>query len=138
MTAAPTQSAHRWTGIRAADEPLQLANALTLWASVLSRPEPETLIVGAGLRDAPVDRHLPRPRAAYRDGAPRTELLGCASTFRVMDQHLFLRVDAVADVSPGDVVTFDLSHPCTAFDKFRFIPLVDSSFDVVDAILTFF
>lgn len=124
-------------GRREAGESLRLHNALTLWASVLSRPEPDVVIVGAGLRDAPVDRDLPALRACFRDGAPIGELAG-AQTYRVMDQHLFIRVDPDADLRAGDVVALDLSHPCTAFDKFRFIPMVDERFDVRDGVLTFF
>lgn len=125
-------------GRRAPDQPLRLDNALTLWATVLSHPEPDTVIVGAGLRDAPVDRDLPRPRSCFRGGAPVGDLADAARTYRVMDQHMFIRVRPEADVLPGDVVSFDLSHPCTAFDKFPFIPLVDERFDVVDGVLTFF
>ncbi|HEY3775613.1 MAG TPA: alanine racemase [Solirubrobacteraceae bacterium] len=118
-------------------ESLRLHNALTLWATVLSRPEPDVVIVGAGLRDAPVDRDLPVPRACFRDGVATGGLAG-AEAYRVMDQHLFIRVSERSDVRPGDVVALDLSHPCTAFDKFRFIPLVDERFEVRDGVLTFF
>lgn len=124
-------------GRRDPDQRLRLANALTLWATVLSRPEPNTVIMGAGLRDSPVDRDLPRARTGFRDGTAIAELAD-AQTYRVMDQHMFIGVEAGSDLLPGDVVAFDLSHPCTAFDKFPFIPLVDERFDVVDGILTFF
>ncbi len=125
-------------GRRPAGEPLRLHNALTLWATVLSRPEPDTVIAGAGLRDAPVDRDLPSPRASFRAGERRCELAGRAETFRAMDQHLFVRVDPDADVRAGDLMAFDLSHPCTAFDKYRFISLVDEHCTVCDGVLTFF
>jgi D-serine dehydratase len=85
-----------------------------------------------------VDRDLPRPRSWFRDGASIGEFAGRAEAFRVMDQHLFIRIDPEADVRAGDVIAFDLSHPCTAFDKFRFIALVDEHFDVKDGLLTFF
>lgn len=125
-------------GRRAPDEELSLINALTLWAAVLSRPEPDTVIVGAGLRDAPVDRELPRPRSCFRDGVKIGDIAQAAETYRVMDQHLFVGIAPDADVRTGDVMSFDLSHPCTAFDKFRFIPLVNDKFDIGDGILTFF
>ena len=124
-------------GRREAGESLRLHNALTLWASVLSRPEPDVVIVGAGLRDAPVDRDLPALRSCFRDGVPVGEP-SIAQTYRVMDQHLFIRVDPGRDLRAGDIVALDLSHPCTAFDKFRFIPLIDERFDVRDGVLTFF
>ena len=125
-------------GRRAPEQELRLVDALTLWATVLSRPEPGRLIVGAGLRDAPVDRELPKPRAVFRDGTRTCELAGLASASRVMDQHLFVDLPPDADVRPGDLMAFDLSHPCTAFDKFRFIPLIDERHQVVDGVLTFF
>jgi D-serine dehydratase len=125
-------------GRRAPDQPLRLTNALTLWARVLSRPEPDVAIVGAGLRDSPVDRDLPRPRSAFRDGTQTYALTADAATYRVMDQHLFVRVNPGIDLRAGDVMAFDLSHPCTAFDKFRFIPMVDARFDVRDGVVTFF
>jgi D-serine dehydratase len=84
-----------------------------------------------------VDRDLPVPRACFRDGVATGGLAG-AEAYRVMDQHLFIRVSERSDVRPGDVVALDLSHPCTAFDKFRFIPLVDERFEVRDGVLTFF
>jgi D-serine deaminase-like pyridoxal phosphate-dependent protein len=54
---------------------------------------------------------------------------------RLMDQHAFL---AGAGVAPGDLVRFGISHPCTAFDKWRAIPLVDDADVVVDVLRTYF
>ena len=124
---------------RGPDEDLRLANALMLWGRVLSRPEPDVVLVGAGMRDAPVDIELPRPRELRRgdDGAVR-DLRASATTFRVMDQHTFVRVERDAEIRPGDIMTFDLSHPCTAFDKYRLIPVIDAQADVIDGVLTFF
>jgi D-serine dehydratase len=31
-----------------------------------------------------------------------------------------------------------ISHPCTAFDKWKFIPVVDDGYNVVDGIRTYF
>ena len=125
-------------GRRAADEKLRLHDAVRLWGTVLSRPEPDTLIVGAGLRDAPVDREFPMPLSCFRDGDLRFDLGGQAEVLRMMDQHAFVRVDPALGIRPGDTINFGISHPCTAFDKFRFIPLVDEQFNVIDAVLTFF
>jgi D-serine dehydratase len=123
---------------RAADQDLRLANALTLWGRVLSRPEPDIVLVGAGMRDAPVDVELPRPRECLAGDGTVCDMRGRATTFRVMDQHTFVRVPGDAAVRPGDIMTFDLSHPCTAFDKYRFIPVIDADSNVVDGVLTFF
>jgi D-serine dehydratase len=38
----------------------------------------------------------------------------------------------------GDLLACGISHPCTAFDKWRLIPVVDDDYTVVDAIATFF
>ncbi len=119
-------------------EELRLQDAIRLWGMVLSRPEPDRLIVGVGLRDAPVDREMPMPLACFRAGELSCELGGSAEVLRVMDQHAFVRIDPALDVRPGDTMSFGISHPCTAFDKFRFIPLVDDRMNVVDGVLTFF
>ena len=54
------------------------------------------------------------------------------------NQHAFLRTDA--GLRPGDLVSFGISHPCTAFDKWRVIPVVDSweSDRVVELVRTYF
>jgi D-serine dehydratase len=123
---------------RAPDERLRLTNALTLWGRVLSRPEADVVLVGAGMRDAPVDVELPRPRECLGGDGIVRDVRTSATTFRMMDQHAFLRVSSDAEIRPGDIMTFDLSHPCTAFDKFRLIPVIDTHATVVDAVLTFF
>lgn len=125
-------------GRAAEDQDLRLLDALRLWGAVLSRPEPNRLIVGAGLRDAPVDREFPKPFACFRSGEHHLMLTGAARVERVMDQHMFVEIDPALDVRPGDILNFSISHPCTAFDKFRFIPLVDDDFTVIDAVITFF
>jgi D-serine dehydratase len=38
----------------------------------------------------------------------------------------------------GDRVVCGISHPCTAFDKWRFIPVVNEDYDVVDGLITYF
>ena len=59
----------------------------------------------------------------------------------VNDQHAFLTIPPDSDIRVGDVVRLGLSHPCTAFDKWRWIPVVapDAADPVViDLIRTFF
>jgi D-serine deaminase-like pyridoxal phosphate-dependent protein len=55
-----------------------------------------------------------------------------------MDQHAFLKFNPEANLKVGDLVGCGISHPCTAFDKWRLIPVVDDSYLVIDAILTYF
>jgi len=56
------------------------------------------------------------------------------------DQHSFLRLAPAQELAIGSVVTLGLSHPCTAFDKWRYIPVVESSDSdrVVDLVRTYF
>lgn len=123
-------------GRKPADEHLSLVNALEAWATVLSIPEPGLAILGTGKRDVAHDLSLPTPLRVYR-GDGTIDDLGNAEIVKVMDQHSFLRT-AKTSVGPGDVVVMGMSHPCTAFDKCRFIPVIDDDATLVDAVLTFF
>jgi D-serine deaminase-like pyridoxal phosphate-dependent protein len=38
----------------------------------------------------------------------------------------------------GDFVGLGISHPCTAFDKWRLLPTVDADYRVTGGIRTFF
>lgn len=121
-----------------AGEPLRLENALTAWAAVLSAPEPGLAILGAGRRDLAHDLSLPAPRTLHRCDGTTVDLRGRAEVFRLMDQHAFLRFDPDVAITTGDIVALDSDHPCSAFDKSPFIPLIDRDNNVVDAIRTFF
>ena len=56
------------------------------------------------------------------------------------DQHAYLRWANAAPppLEVGDLIGLGLSHPCTTFDKWRWMPLVDDAYNVVDAIVTCF
>jgi D-serine deaminase-like pyridoxal phosphate-dependent protein len=119
-------------------------SAMHAWARVVSRPEPGLALLDAGKRDVPFDEGLPEPQlVADSLGAPARPLTG-AHVSAVNDQHAFLRLDpATADeVRVGQVVRLGLSHPCTAFDKWRWIPVVASADEpdpvVVDLVRTLF
>lgn len=99
-----------------------LKPALEIWAHVLSTPEPGLAIVGMGKRDAPFDEGLPIPRRAGLE------------VVKVLDQHTFVR----GSLQVGELVGFGISHPCTAFDKWRMLPLVDADYRVVGTINTHF
>ncbi|MDH6709666.1 D-serine deaminase-like pyridoxal phosphate-dependent protein [Kitasatospora sp. MAA19] len=105
----------------AGDAPFR--SALHGWARVVSRPEPQLALLDAGKRDLPFDEGLPEPQRV-RGGA---ELTGTAARITALnDQHAFLR-DA-GDLAPvGAVVRVGVSHPCTAFDKWTAIPVLDSA-----------
>ncbi|MGW4244838.1 hypothetical protein ACWELQ_20290, partial [Nocardia sp. NPDC004722] len=77
-------------------------------------------------------------------GGASTSLPAGANVSALNDQHTFLRLPGGADgdVPVGSVVRLGLSHPCTAFDKWRLIPVIDDAEAgrprVVDFLLTFF
>jgi D-serine deaminase-like pyridoxal phosphate-dependent protein len=104
-----------------------LVAALEMWAQVISTPEPGLAIAGMGKRDAPFDEGLPVVLAPA-EGLTVTKL---------NDHHTYLRVAPGATVAPGDLLRFGLSHPCTAFDKWREIPVVDDDHHVVDVLHTY-
>ncbi|WP_405880020.1 amino acid deaminase [Streptomyces sp. NBC_01384] len=110
--------------------------AFRLWAQVVSRPSPEQAFVNAGKRDAAYDLDLPEVQVVRRDGAERPAT-GISVT-ALSDQHAWLRTTPEADVEVGDWVGLGLSHPCTSFDKWQLIPLVEADGTVVDYIRTFF
>jgi D-serine dehydratase len=114
-----------------------LEQSLELWALVLSVPEPGLAILGFGKRDAPYDLGLPIPFVLRRAGEPILRGNGLAVT-EVNDQHAFMHVDPCIDVRVGDMVGCHISHPCTAFDKWRLLPLVDDDYRITGAIATFF
>jgi len=117
----------------------RLEEALEVWGAVLSTPEPGLAILGFGKRDVPHDLELPVPRLVKTPGPqPPIPLRAEASISKVMDQHAFLKVSADANLKVGDLVGCGISHPCTAFDKWRLIPVVDEGYVVIDAVLTYF
>jgi D-serine deaminase-like pyridoxal phosphate-dependent protein len=111
----------------------ELVAALSVWAQVISRPEPGLAMVAMGRRDVSFDQGMPVPRSV--PGARVT---------RLHDQHAFLELtgdddEIVADaVMVGDWLEFGLSHPCTTFDKWQLIPVLDDDGRVVELIRTFF
>jgi D-serine deaminase-like pyridoxal phosphate-dependent protein len=114
-----------------------LQPALEVWAAVLSRPERDLAIAGFGKRDAPHDVDLPLPRFA-RDGSGLRDVAGRVTVRALMDQHAFLHVPPEDALAVGDLIGCGISHPCTAFDKWSLIPVVDGDYTVVDAVRTFF
>ena len=114
-----------------------LEPALEAWAYVQSIPEPGLAFLTMGKRDAPYDGKLPVPLKLYRPGTGFLPV-GTAEVFATNDQHAYVRLGADADWRVGDLVASGVSHPCTAFDKWRFLPVVDDDYTVIDGVLTFF
>ncbi len=114
-----------------------LVPAIEVWAPVLSRPEPGLALACAGRRDVPFDKGLPVPLRLRRADGAVVPADGIAVT-GLDDQHAYLSVPAGAGAGPGDLICLGISHPCTAFDKWRLIPVVDDEYRVIDAVRTFF
>jgi D-serine dehydratase len=114
-----------------------LEPALEAWAYVQSTPEPGLALLTMGKRDIPYDSGLPIPLRRYRPGAGWLPV-GEAEIFATNDQHAYARLGQNADWQVGDMIASGISHPCTAFDKWRFMPVVDDSYDVIDGMLSFF
>ncbi|MEE1806282.1 alanine racemase [Streptomyces sp. BE133] len=106
-----------------------LRPALTVRAVVLSTPEPGRIIVGAGKRELPYDAGLP-VLIGSRDaqGAPRPAARAIAA--HIYDHHLVL-TDAHG-LNVGDEVELGISHPCSAFDRWPDITVVNDKGDTQD------
>ena len=115
----------------------ELQPALEAWAYVQSCPEPGLAFLSMGKRDIPYDAGLPVPLKRYRPGVGFLPV-GTAEIFATNDQHAYVRLGPDADWQVGDMVASGISHPCTAFDKWRLIPIVDDAYTVIDGVLTFF
>ena len=116
-----------------------LVPALQVWAYVQSIPEEDRAIIGMGKRDAAFDAGLPAPAQHFRpgDNAPRPAPSHWAVT-KMMDQHAYMQINALDDLRVGDMVAFDISHPCLTFDKWRLLPILNADYQVVDLVQTFF
>lgn len=115
--------------------------ALEVWAAVQSRPEPGLAILTVGRRDISFDSAMPVPLSVARRGQTGlSEVPAGWSVTGLNDQHAYLRAsEGVAlELEVGDRVALGISHPCTTFDKWRWMPLVDDDYRVVDAIVTSF
>ena len=116
----------------------RLRPAFELWAAVLSRPEPELAIAGFGKRDVPYDVELPVPEVARSPSGEMRPVSGEMSVTALNDQHAFVRVPQGTPLAVGDLLCCGITHPCTAFDKWALIPIVDDDYTVVEALRTFF
>jgi D-serine dehydratase len=117
-----------------------LLPALEVWTYVQSRPEPGRLILTAGRRDLSSDADMPVPLVWFRPGeggAPRSLPEG-HKVVELNDQHAHMVVPEASPLRVGDMVALGISHPCTTFDKWQVMFLVDDAYNVTGAIRTFF
>ncbi|MDX1540288.1 MAG: amino acid deaminase [Geminicoccaceae bacterium] len=117
-----------------------LRPALEVWAVVQSVPEPGRVILTMGKRDVSFDSGLPVAERWFRSNlhrAPQT----IGEGFEVValnDQHAFLDVPESSPLQVGDLVGFGISHPCTTFDRWGLLYVVDDDYRVTGAVKTFF
>lgn len=127
---------------RAVDEQLggTLRSAMEVWAYVQSVPESGRAIVGLGKRDAAFDVGLPAPVWHFRPGlhTQPTAVPADWTTIKLMDQHAYLAIPETAGLRAGDMLGFEISHPCLTFDKWRYVTIVDAEYNVLKAIPTYF
>ncbi len=102
-----------------------LRSAMHGWARVVSTPEPGLALLDGGKRDFPFDEGMPTTRYG--------------AVAKLNDQHAYL---PTSEATVGEVLRLGLSHPCTAFDKWRLIPVVADANEadprVVDLVRTYF
>lgn len=114
-------------------------NALEVWAYVLSLPEKGRAILGAGRRDFGHDAGPPVPLKHSRPGgsAQPDALFGC-EIVTINDQHAHMRCPEGLDIQVGDLVGLGISHPCTTFDRWQLLYVVDDRYTIRAALRTFF
>ncbi len=54
------------------------------------------------------------------------------------DQHAHFAIPADSPLKVGDMVSLGIAHPCTTFDKWDLLLVIDPRGNVVDAVKTFF
>jgi D-serine dehydratase len=125
---------------RLAVPPGGLEPALEVWSYVQSRPDVNKVLLTLGKRDVGHDAGLPRPIRWFRPGrmpAPATIPDGCSIT-SLNDQHAHMKIAPEAPFEVGDMVALGIAHPCTTFERWQLLMLVDDRLDVVGAVRTFF
>jgi len=129
----------RMNARQAVAPPPRLRPALEVWTRVISRPQPDLAIVMMGKRDVSFDIHLPTARHWFRPGRHQAaQAIDGVVTSKLADQHGFLAIAPDADLAVGDLLGFEISHPCTTFDKWSVLLEVDEAYGVLGGLKTFF
>ena len=108
--------------------------AIEIWSQVISKPESNVALLDLGKRDVGNDIENPFPIKRFRG---KMEPFS-GSVKQLNDQHGYLTFPENGSIELGDLVGLGISHPCTTFDKWKLIPLVNDDYTVVDLIETFF
>lgn len=117
-----------------------LQPAIEIWTLVQSVPEPGLAVLSGGRRDVSFDQRMPLP---VRWAARGSQLIEATPEHwqvqALSDQHAHMRFDPAGLVPQvGDRIALGISHPCTTFDKWRWMALVDDQARITGAISTHF
>ena len=117
-----------------------LLPAMEVWSLVQSVPEPGLALLTCGRRDISFDIEMPIPlRHVARGSCVVADSPAGWRVSALNDQHAYLRFDpAAATPRVGDMVALGISHPCTTFDKWRWMAVVEDDWSVSGAIQTCF
>ena len=116
--------------------PPGLKPSLQVWGAIQSLPEPGLAIVNVGKRDISYDAELPIPETFFRPGKD-DKPLNMPDGSRVTelnDQHAYVELTSEMGLTVGDMMAFGISHPCTTFDKWRLMYLLDDDYRVTGGI----
>ena len=115
-----------------------LRPAIEVWGAVLSRPEPTRALIGVGKRDVSGDGRLPIAKKIFRRKTRTVESIGPIDVATLNDQHAFLDIDPSFQLDVGDLIGFGIGHPCTTFDKWRTLLMVDDDYRITEVVETSF
>jgi len=117
-----------------------LQPALEVWAMVQSVPESGLALLTCGRRDVSYDLEMPLPQHHAARGSRQINAVPADWKISALnDQHAYLRFDPAGLVPKvGDRVGLGISHPCTTFDKWRWLPLVEDDGAITGAVATRF
>jgi len=115
--------------------------ALELCSEVLSNPETGLSLLNFGKRDVGNDLDNPVPlwripAEAKSSGIKAAQPINAKIT-QLNDQHGFMEHKKI-EINYSDLIGLGISHPCTNFDKWKVLFMVNDNYDVIDCIHTYF
>ena len=116
-----------------------LRPALEVISSVQSCPEPGLALLTMGKRDVSYDMDL--PVAIWRANIGDKVVTDVPTHWEITalnDQHAYLKFTPATPTLEhphvGQLIGSGISHPCTTFDKWRWMPVVDDHYLAINAI----
>jgi D-serine deaminase-like pyridoxal phosphate-dependent protein len=117
--------------------------ALEVRARVISRPQDDLAIAGAGKRDLGTDIAMPIVAGCLAaDGTPAGASADGLYVDGINDQHTYIRCrpgeSLRGRLDVGGIVALGVSHPCTTFDRWQYVVAVDDQDQIVAVVRTVF